>query len=161
MATTDDGFVRVSSLSELRDEGRKLVTEGGHAIALFHHEDEVRAVDNRCPHMGFPLHEGSVDAGILTVDTAERGPDAATVSWHPRTLDPAEPGTRLQAPLEPALGGAPTITELTNRTSLKSRFKALLWKLRMTAKSPQRTFMPGATSTRLDASQVCRPLLLT
>ncbi|MFD1647116.1 Rieske 2Fe-2S domain-containing protein [Haloarchaeobius litoreus] len=66
MATTDKEFVRVSTLAELRDEGRTLVTEGGHAIALFHHEGEVRAVDNRCPHMGFPLVEGTVDEGVLT-----------------------------------------------------------------------------------------------
>jgi len=39
---------------------------GGRALALFHHEGEFRAVDNRCPHMGFPLSEGTVDDGVLT-----------------------------------------------------------------------------------------------
>ena len=33
-----------------------LVLEGGHVFAL----------DNRCPHMGFPLDRGSIDDGILT-----------------------------------------------------------------------------------------------
>jgi nitrite reductase/ring-hydroxylating ferredoxin subunit len=33
-----------------------LVHEGGHVFAL----------DNRCPHMGFPLDRGSVEDGILT-----------------------------------------------------------------------------------------------
>ena len=28
--------------------------------------DEVVALDNRCPHMGFPLHRGSIEDGILT-----------------------------------------------------------------------------------------------
>ncbi|WP_290818405.1 Rieske 2Fe-2S domain-containing protein [Halovivax sp.] len=61
-----DGFVPVADLDELEAEGRKLVTPDGTAIALFHHEGEVRAVDNRCPHMGFPLTDGTVDDGILT-----------------------------------------------------------------------------------------------
>ncbi|WP_435334029.1 Rieske (2Fe-2S) protein [Haloarchaeobius sp. TZWWS8] len=66
MSTTDDRFVHACSLSDLQTEGRKLVNKRGHAIALFYHDDEVRAVDNRCPHMGFPLTEGTVDDGILT-----------------------------------------------------------------------------------------------
>jgi nitrite reductase/ring-hydroxylating ferredoxin subunit len=64
MATTE--YVETVPLEELEAEGRTLVTERGHAIALFYHEGEVHAVDNRCPHMGFPLTEGSVDDGILT-----------------------------------------------------------------------------------------------
>lgn len=47
--------VPVAELDELRDKGRDVVSAGGHSVALFHHEDEVYAVDNRCPHMGFPL----------------------------------------------------------------------------------------------------------
>ncbi|WP_323674586.1 Rieske 2Fe-2S domain-containing protein [Halorubellus sp. PRR65] len=69
MATNDDssdGFVRATSLGELEDAGRELVTARGTAIAVFHHEGEVRAVDNRCPHMGFPLSDGSVEDGVLT-----------------------------------------------------------------------------------------------
>jgi nitrite reductase/ring-hydroxylating ferredoxin subunit len=61
-----DEFVEAATVDELRQEGRKLVTEGGRAIAVFHHEGEVRAVDNRCPHMGFPLTEGTVEDGLLT-----------------------------------------------------------------------------------------------
>jgi nitrite reductase/ring-hydroxylating ferredoxin subunit len=38
----------------------------GHSLALFFHDGKVHAVDNRCPHMGFPLHRGSVRDGILT-----------------------------------------------------------------------------------------------
>jgi len=66
MATEDEGFVRAVGLGELEDAGRELFTTRGRAIALFHHEGEVRAVDNRCPHMGFPLSEGSVEDGVLT-----------------------------------------------------------------------------------------------
>ena len=36
-----------------------------------------------------------VEAGILTVDPDARGPDAASVRWHPQTLSPEDPGTRI------------------------------------------------------------------
>jgi nitrite reductase/ring-hydroxylating ferredoxin subunit len=39
---------------------------GGHTICLIAEDGEIHAVDNRCPHMGFPLHRGSVSDGILT-----------------------------------------------------------------------------------------------
>ena len=42
---------------------------GGRWIAGLHPYGEpgrVFALDNRCPHMGFPLHRGSVCDGILT-----------------------------------------------------------------------------------------------
>jgi nitrite reductase/ring-hydroxylating ferredoxin subunit len=42
------------------------VRVAGHSVALFFHDGKVHAVDNRCPHMGFPLHRGSVRDGILT-----------------------------------------------------------------------------------------------
>lgn len=38
----------------------------GRTLALFAYGERVYAVDNRCPHMGFPLHRGSVRDGILT-----------------------------------------------------------------------------------------------
>ncbi|WP_458187698.1 Rieske (2Fe-2S) protein [Haladaptatus sp. NG-WS-4] len=63
---SDQSFVRVADADELRDEGRLLVNRDGWSLALFFHEGEFRAVDNRCPHMGFPLSQGSVDDGILT-----------------------------------------------------------------------------------------------
>jgi len=67
MPTVDeDRFIRATSLESLRDAGRELFTVDGTAVALFHHEGEVRAVDNRCPHMGFPLADGSVEEGVLT-----------------------------------------------------------------------------------------------
>ncbi|NHN47726.1 Rieske 2Fe-2S domain-containing protein [Halostella sp. JP-L12] len=66
MATQDDRYERVTTRAELEDAGRKLTTLGGQPIALFHHEGEIRAVNNRCPHMGFPLAKGTVEDGILT-----------------------------------------------------------------------------------------------
>jgi nitrite reductase/ring-hydroxylating ferredoxin subunit len=44
-----------------------VVVTGSHGpIAVFHDQGKVYAVDNRCPHMGFPLHRGTVQDGILT-----------------------------------------------------------------------------------------------
>jgi len=65
MATTED-YERVTDLDELAESGREVVSVGGHTVALFHHGGEVYAVDNRCPHMGFPLSKGSVEDGLLT-----------------------------------------------------------------------------------------------
>lgn len=66
MATSSDDLYEVASLEDLEAEGRTLVSRGGKALAVFAHEGEIRAVDNRCPHMGFPLAEGTVEDGILT-----------------------------------------------------------------------------------------------
>ena len=62
----DTEFVHVASLDDLAREGRRLLAADGQAIAVFYEDGEVHAVDNRCPHMGFPLDEGTVDEGILT-----------------------------------------------------------------------------------------------
>src|ERR1700747_827859 len=63
-ATSD--FVRAGTLEELRLKGR-LVVHGRHRPVLLVHEGgQVFALDNRCPHMGFPLERGSVEDGILT-----------------------------------------------------------------------------------------------
>lgn len=59
-------FVLAGSLEELRAKGR-LVLHGNHRpILVLYDHGRVFAVDNRCPHMGFPLERGSVDDGILT-----------------------------------------------------------------------------------------------
>ncbi|MEF8887401.1 MAG: Rieske (2Fe-2S) protein [Haloarculaceae archaeon] len=59
-------YVPVAEHDTLQEKGRMVVSAGGHSIALFAHEGAVYAVDNRCPHMGFPLSEGTVEDGMLT-----------------------------------------------------------------------------------------------
>ncbi|MXV61675.1 Rieske 2Fe-2S domain-containing protein [Natronorubrum sp. JWXQ-INN-674] len=71
MSTTDESeregeFRPVVPLADLEESGRELTSVDGTPLAVFYHEGEVRAVNNRCPHMGFPLVEGTVDDGILT-----------------------------------------------------------------------------------------------
>ena len=59
-------FSLAGSLEELRAKGR-LVVHGGHRpILVVYDRGRVFALDNRCPHMGFPLERGSVEDGILT-----------------------------------------------------------------------------------------------
>ena len=66
MDVSTEEFVLAGSLAELRAKGR-LVVHGGHRpILVVYDRGRVFALDNRCPHMGFPLDHGSVDDGILT-----------------------------------------------------------------------------------------------
>ncbi len=81
MATSVSGQIKAGTLDQLKDRGCIVVTGGGHAIAVFYHEGETYAVDNRCPHMGFPLDRGSVSDGILTCH------------WHHARFDLASGGT--------------------------------------------------------------------
>ncbi len=81
MATTLEGRIRAGTLEEIKERGCTVVTGGGHAIAVFHHEGKAYAVDNRCPHMGFPLDRGSVRDGILTCH------------WHHARFDLSSGGT--------------------------------------------------------------------
>ena len=66
MALVETARRRAASLEELEAKGRLVVAVEGHTICLIEEEGEVFAIDNRCPHMGFPLHRGSVSDGILT-----------------------------------------------------------------------------------------------
>jgi nitrite reductase/ring-hydroxylating ferredoxin subunit len=80
-AVAPERLVRAASLAELRAAGRLVVNLDGHTLCLFADGDDVHAVDNRCPHMGFPLHRGTVCDGILTCH------------WHHARFDLATGGT--------------------------------------------------------------------
>src|ERR1700731_3142776 len=69
MDAETSNFMRAGTLEELKAKGR-LVVHGRHRPVLLVHEGgHVFALDNRCPHMGFPLDRGSVEDGILTSRT--------------------------------------------------------------------------------------------
>ena len=61
-----NGMVPVASLDQVRSRGVVVTQAGDRSLAVFADGDEIHAVDNRCPHMGFPLDRGSVKDGILT-----------------------------------------------------------------------------------------------
>ncbi len=60
------GPVFAGTLDELKNKGKLLVRGHQRPILLLYDQGRVFALDNRCPHMGFPLHQGSVEDGILT-----------------------------------------------------------------------------------------------
>ncbi|MDE2669229.1 MAG: Rieske (2Fe-2S) protein [Chloroflexota bacterium] len=59
-------LVRAGSLEEIEREGMKVISAEGRTILIVHDEGRLYALDNRCPHMGFPLRRGAVRDGILT-----------------------------------------------------------------------------------------------
>jgi len=81
MAGSVEKYVRAARASEVQARGCLAVQVDGHTIALFSHGDRIYAVDNRCPHMGFPLDRGTVKDGILTCH------------WHHARFDLASGGT--------------------------------------------------------------------
>jgi nitrite reductase/ring-hydroxylating ferredoxin subunit len=66
MDAPNKDFAFAGSLDELKAKGR-LVVHGRHRpILVIYDRGHVFALDNRCPHMGFPLERGSLEDGILT-----------------------------------------------------------------------------------------------
>ncbi len=74
-------FVQAMNLADLPEGQSRAITLEGNTIALFNSGGRVFAVDNRCPHMGFPLDRGSVKDCILTCH------------WHHARFDLATGGT--------------------------------------------------------------------
>ncbi|MFT6816913.1 MAG: pyruvate oxidase [Myxococcota bacterium] len=56
---------RVGTREDLPEGRVKTVTCGHQSVCLTHHEGTVSALDNRCPHQGGPLGEGSIEDGWL------------------------------------------------------------------------------------------------
>jgi nitrite reductase/ring-hydroxylating ferredoxin subunit len=62
-----DRWVTLTRIEDLRD-GRAVARVEDRQIAVFQMGDRFYAVDNRCPHMGYPLAMGSVRGETLTCD---------------------------------------------------------------------------------------------
>lgn len=54
------------SFDDLRSEGHLVTKVGKHPVAVFWHEERAWAIDDRCPHLGLPLHRGTVESGMVT-----------------------------------------------------------------------------------------------
>lgn len=83
--------IYAGTVDELQRDGVIVVKGGRHGIGVFWNDGNVVAVDNRCPHLGFPLHMGSVCDGILTCH------------WHHARFDVQSGGT-----LDPWADDVPT-----------------------------------------------------
>ena len=66
MVMEKETFVSVARFEDLQGKGCITVHPNGKTLVLFLYGDKVYALDNRCPHMGFPLDKGSVEDGILS-----------------------------------------------------------------------------------------------
>lgn len=77
----DDDFLPVAPVAELEAKGMMVVRGARCPLLVVHHQGRVFALDNRCPHLGFPLHRGSVADGLLTCH------------WHQARFDLASGGT--------------------------------------------------------------------
>jgi nitrite reductase/ring-hydroxylating ferredoxin subunit len=59
-------LIRVGSLENLQKKSCIVVHGDDRPIAVFYNNGNPKAVDNRCPHMGFPLNRGTCDDGMIT-----------------------------------------------------------------------------------------------
>jgi nitrite reductase/ring-hydroxylating ferredoxin subunit len=73
--------VVVGRLEDLKERGFLTAKAGTQPVCVFWHEGKAFALDDRCPHMGFPLHRGTVEDGLLTCH------------WHHARFDLASGGT--------------------------------------------------------------------
>ncbi len=69
--TEGGNWVDVIAEAELSERGRAVVRVGKKQLAVFRTPEGVRTCNNRCPHEGYPLAEGSLDAGCIL-----------TCNWH-------------------------------------------------------------------------------
>jgi thiamine pyrophosphate-dependent acetolactate synthase large subunit-like protein/nitrite reductase/ring-hydroxylating ferredoxin subunit len=58
-------WFRVADVDEIPEGRVKTVTAGHRSLALTHYDGKYGALDNRCPHQGGPLGEGSIENGLL------------------------------------------------------------------------------------------------
>lgn len=58
-------WFRVLDVEELPEGRVKTVTIGHKSLAMTHYDGQYGALDNRCPHQGGPLGEGSIENGLL------------------------------------------------------------------------------------------------
>jgi nitrite reductase/ring-hydroxylating ferredoxin subunit len=88
-----DKWVRVASTSELVGEGLGIAAKAeGLGVALFRWDGKVFAIEDLCPHLGFPLSEGIVQEGEIM---------CGWHGWHIRLEDGACPRQKAQARIFP------------------------------------------------------------
>lgn len=67
---------KIAEIGELTEGTLKRVVVSGSALVIARVGECYGALDSRCPHMGGPLHEGSLENGRLVCP------------WHGREYDP-------------------------------------------------------------------------
>jgi pyruvate oxidase len=74
-------WYKVADLDELPDGRVKTATAGTRSVALTHIDGAYYAMDNKCPHQGGPLGEGSIE-------TSNDGQCMLRCPWHGWDFDP-------------------------------------------------------------------------
>ncbi|MGD9705013.1 MAG: Rieske 2Fe-2S domain-containing protein [Acidimicrobiia bacterium] len=57
---------RIGSASELQEKGRLIGKVGTLPVVVVWLDGEAFAIEDRCPHLGFPLHQGTFESGMVT-----------------------------------------------------------------------------------------------
>lgn len=66
MANRKMKWIKVLDDTKTLQEGRVMTVNAGHKqICLTHYDGKFSALDNKCPHQGGPLGEGSIENGLL------------------------------------------------------------------------------------------------
>lgn len=92
-AVLDKTWIDIGALDDIPRQGARIVKAARGCIAVFRTvDDEVFAIDDRCPHKGGPLSEGIVHGKFVTcplhnwvisLDTgAAQGADSGQVATH-------------------------------------------------------------------------------
>lgn len=58
--------ITIGTLGDLQQAGCLTGKAGAQPVCVFWSDGAPFALDDRCPHMGFPLHRGSVESGLVT-----------------------------------------------------------------------------------------------
>ena len=89
-------FIDIAALDDIPRQGARLVKTQGGCIAVFRTaDDQVFAIDDRCPHKGGPLSEGIVHGTAVTCPlhaavfdlTTGHGTDDWQVKTYPVRVD--------------------------------------------------------------------------
>src|SRR5689334_10153666 len=58
--------VTVGTVADLEAKGFLTGKAGNVPLVIFRHDATAYAIEDRCPHLGFPLHQGTVENGLVT-----------------------------------------------------------------------------------------------
>ena len=81
MGESEKVWHKVATVGEVAEGRVKSVTAGTQSIALVHFDGQWSAMDNKCPHQGGPLGEGSIEKGL-------EGQCWLRCPWHGWDFDP-------------------------------------------------------------------------
>ena len=62
----NQSWTRIGTLDTIPESEPHLVTVGERRLMVYRDGEHIRALDNRCPHMGFPLNKGEIKDGVVT-----------------------------------------------------------------------------------------------